>query len=943
MKSRIYTLLASLGLLLHLIPCHAQAPSLSVSLALGIIDWAKTPNTVGYGTNPIVTGAAVLSPISLSHAEAYGSGRASAKLTAQAGNLRCWSTGGFDYFVPAQTDGGYMECSASARVEDFLTVSSTTLPPGTIVTLTFTLSVHGTVSAPADDQRRPGITADVVGDAVMQTTVEFQHKTLSHLQGTLGSNVFKLQAKVGETFRMLHELEADTYLSSSIADYRDLVSDGYTGDLGCTLSLSIDDPANVTVSAASGYDYTGSTTKTNSPGAGPIAFITETDAELAGALDANGDGQIDYLLIDKATGLRQLGLQQPDGSLQWAEPASTGVDTVTGLGVGRFGNANDGFAVAAPLWNQVAVFADAMGDPAVAPTTGIGPAMVVGINFGGDATDDLAIGTLWDKGDVLTHLSGLIASSSGFNLGYGPQAETGALSRGNRAQIGGGPSFVGAFRDGGSAKDFVLRTLSASLPDGPTLPGLAPDTEWAWGQFQTNDLPRFLFYTPGSSNLNVPAISGSGSGPFSWGAGSTYAFPSPISRITVVPAGSSALLLILFDDGKSAATYDFDGNSAPVLRQSFTAPAGLPFSTAGALAGGDFVMLGGANGPHGSSSSWQHWGANGSQHKLVASGSLPPLTLSQTRANVLLFDSNPDLSPTASLLKTLRVGQWSDSAAPAGGKLHVTQEQFLGSATGLGSPASTDVAVLLSGYFPAVNQRAPLDTVAVLAPPTPVNPLDVSFSPPAGTYQLKNSAPLAILLSAASNDPIQYRTNSSGHWTLYDPSQPPLIAASTVVQAFVDAAAPGPIRSASYVIANAPPAVVPSAVDANHNGLPDSWEKAFGVSDPQGDPDGDGATNLQEYLAGTDPLDPSSKPDSNLSNVTLTARLPGPAAPVGTLCEIAWPGTIVGAVLEAADHLSDATAWANAGGSEITLGPERIHYEAGPGQRERYFRLRIQP
>jgi len=59
---------------------------------------------------------------------------------------------------------------------------------------------------------------------------------------------------------------------------------------------------------------------------------------------------------------------------------------------------------------------------------------------------------------------------------------------------------------------------------------------------------------------------------------------------------------------------------------------------------------------------------------------------------------------------------------------------------------------------------------------------------------------------------------------------------------------------------------IADGADVNANGLPDAWERTFfgtlGVN-PNSDPDGDGMSNQQEYLAGTNPT-------NSLSNLQIT-------------------------------------------------------------------------
>jgi hypothetical protein len=79
-------------------------------------------------------------------------------------------------------------------------------------------------------------------------------------------------------------------------------------------------------------------------------------------------------------------------------------------------------------------------------------------------------------------------------------------------------------------------------------------------------------------------------------------------------------------------------------------------------------------------------------------------------------------------------------------------------------------------------------------------------------------------------------------------------------------------------VSHGPTITVTILADSDSDGLPDNWEtNYFGsatAASPSADPDHDGMTNLQEYIAGTDPTDPASylRLDEDLAASLVTLR-----------------------------------------------------------------------
>jgi hypothetical protein len=103
--------------------------------------------------------------------------------------------------------------------------------------------------------------------------------------------------------------------------------------------------------------------------------------------------------------------------------------------------------------------------------------------------------------------------------------------------------------------------------------------------------------------------------------------------------------------------------------------------------------------------------------------------------------------------------------------------------------------------------------------------------------------------------------------------------------------------------------ISPGPLDGNGSGLPIAWElEYFGTTNinPNADPDGDGMSNLQEYLAGTNPNDPK-----NTLRITAVS-----ANTIGSTATLTW--TSVPSRLYYVEERTNLTtgAWA----TNLTLG-----------------------
>jgi subtilisin-like proprotein convertase family protein len=213
------------------------------------------------------------------------------------------------------------------------------------------------------------------------------------------------------------------------------------------------------------------------------------------------------------------------------------------------------------------------------------------------------------------------------------------------------------------------------------------------------------------------------------------------------------------------------------------------------------------------------------------------------------------------------------------------------------------------------------------------------------TVPTNTAVNLTLTGSDVDGDPLSFRTNSLPvHGTLSN--------FSTLTGAITYRAVAGFSGTDNFTflvndgLANSAPAtvsltVVGGLVDSVGDGIPDAWRQQYfggtgtttnSQSCAQCDPDGDGFTNLQEYLAGTNPLDPSSA----LRIISIVMS--------GSNCLISFT-TSAGKLylLERTDVLVNPTWTTITNNVSGTGGIVQVSDPAGPAQPNRSYRVRLLP
>ena len=686
-------------------------------------------------------------------------------------------------------------------------------------------------------------------------------------------------------------------------------------------------------------------------------FTFRTPEALYSIGDFNADGVRDAVILDTASGTFRIGYQTSSTSYTWTPSLPSGVENASDLAVGRMltlAPSRDALAVTAPDWNRVHL----IGVPT--PTSLVEPRFLFPAPASADAITAIAVdaaGTadlVQTSGPSYRAYTGLDATPVSNWTASFTNSRTPRLAA-VRLKTGGPQWLAEYFQPNGSGDPVFYAELpglsspstGGSIP-GPTVP---PASSFFHGAFGGSLLTTFGFYTANSTLLRLAAVTENSPAIFGISALTNINLLRAPRLIVPLLGSTPTRLAVLRQDGLGIDVYPFTGGTSLGAAVSIPPAEG----TAGAgllpLENGDFLFV---SKDSASAATWRRYRPGASSIAEIAFGSLPPVRPGNATSNIVFLDAEPFVNPDATLKNLRRYREWSVAATPpATGTVQVSSQDFASTGTGLGTRSTTTLSLPSGAGFALVNQYLPALSIALLdgSPGAPTG--DILFNPPPGQYPPVPDLPTqggaalpgftVTLTSSRTQDQIFYRTSPLASFTALRPDGIVRLPGTATIEAYAErpagTALRSPTRKATYTLLADTSVLAPAAaVDADGDGLGDAWEAAFNVTSPGADADGDGASNLAEYLSGSDPRNSYSVPPPQGPLVLSSSQIAGAA---GNVFRLEWPGTLTTVQLQAS---SDLQQWSTIS-SGITSSGGNFRYEVPlnpPAAPLKYFRL-LQP
>ena len=507
------------------------------------------------------------------------------------------------------------------------------------------------------------------------------------------------------------------------------------------------------------------------PGAAP--FVYDTGSELLSSGDFNGNGQADVLVIDKSTGNSRIGYLDANNVLSWSAPLPSGVENISGAAVGRFYLNNvDSLAVTAPSLNRINLVdlsnSNSVPSPVSIAPQGIGPQTLVTLP-NPDAAPAPPSPTLLvassDNGLPIEEIEQLQISST-VATPMGSFGETAPFERGNTLELPDAvsPSFaVGMVRGSDGDRLDLLDFTNGSGGILLSETNLASGSDYVFGFFNGESLPRFVFYQAGSSNLLFVPLQAN-DGELLFGLATTLTLTEAVQEVFYLPPVSSGTFLLQFNNGVQAVQLSGDTPVLGAFYGSGLASTNNVFTGLAPLANGQFVLLDAAAGSIASSHA-QVVSFDGAHFTQKCSSYLPAISSRSTRANIWLFQTEPFVNSNPGFIASLNLPDWSDGILNLAGTISATAETDDGASTGLTGTATNSLGATPPGAaFALANQYQDAISIFSYAPPRPPEPVVINISPSPGVY----SGPIQISFSTlAASDQVLYRAGSADTWRPY--------------------------------------------------------------------------------------------------------------------------------------------------------------------------------